>query len=83
MIDGGHEVPAFVSDDREVVVRAGVLRVERHSPPEKIARLGRSAGAVLRERQVDERFDVPCRDPDPFPSCTLRRPGDAIVTTRA
>jgi hypothetical protein len=64
MIDGGDEVPAFVSDDREVVVRAGVLRVERDSPSEKIARLGRSAGGLLHERQVDERFDVPQIDPE-------------------
>jgi hypothetical protein len=54
MIEGCHEVPTFVSDDREVVVRAGVPRVERHGPSEKIARLGRSAGCLLHERQVDE-----------------------------
>src|SRR5688572_5719854 len=42
--DGGDHVPALVGDHGEVVVRAGVARVERDRAAQELARLGRSPG---------------------------------------
>ena len=51
-------VAAFVSNDGEVVVAAGMARIDREGALEKIARFGGAPGGLLHEREIHQRFDV-------------------------
>src|SRR5262245_29604057 len=50
--DGGHQIAAFVRQQRQVVMRARVARIERHCAAQELARLSRSARGFLHEAEV-------------------------------
>ncbi len=49
---------ALVGDDGEVVVRAGIARIDRHRALQQIAGVRDAAGGLLHQREVHHRFDV-------------------------
>src|SRR5262252_5924248 len=59
VLDGSSDVAAFVGDEREVVVRARVARVDGERAPQQVAGLSGPALRALDERQVDDRLYVP------------------------
>ena len=58
VLDGHGGVAAFVGDDREVVVRPGVARVEHDGAAQQVSRVGDAPGRALHERKVHHRLDV-------------------------
>ncbi len=58
VLDGGRGVAALVGDHGEVVVGAGVARIDDQRAAQQVPRFHRAAGGPLNQRQIDERFDV-------------------------
>ena len=58
VLDRRRRVAALVGDDREVVVRAGVARIDGERAAQQVARVGDAARGLLHQREVDERLDV-------------------------
>ena len=55
---GRRNITRLVGHHREIVVRAGMTRVDRERAQQQIAGFSRPAGRLLNEREVDERLDV-------------------------
>jgi len=55
---GSRDITRLVGHHREIVVRAGMTRIDRQRAQQKIARFSRPAGRLLNQREVHERLDV-------------------------
>jgi len=58
VLDRGCRIAAFVRDDGEVVVRAGVAWIDGERAPKQIARVGQTTCRFLDQREVHERLDI-------------------------
>ncbi len=57
IIDGLIDVALFFEDATEVVARNAVFRVDLHGGNERIAGLGKLAGLIIRDAEIDVSFD--------------------------